>query len=224
MIERILEAKNIFQDFGGLLEIIITLTTTAISIVLWMQKKQKESRIRALAIPPAIGDKNDQVGLIIELTNGEPEGIYQAILGSVNQQKGMSKLNKILVKAKALSGSHSMEKLELEGGFIVDYYYTADGDIPKGRFVSLTNKERMPKDATDYLVNFNKAINSLLSMFRKNGVHTIHVFFHGPVPLNAYVGAKFIIPFTVFFYHFEGGKYYLLGNSNIVKDNMSQAK
>lgn len=212
-----------FAEYGGIAEIVITLSSACFGLYQLIRnrirQKREERHFTGLVNPPKIKESNDQVALLIELTNNRPEEIYQIVKDSIPRQKRMKLLEKVLIQATPLPKAQEIPQTIQGSDFSLNYLYTNE-ECTAGRFITLTNERRMPQDtegAKKYIEEFNNTLNHLFSILRNNGIHTLHIFYHGPMPLTAYIGAKCTSKFFTYYYHYQESGYFLLGSSDIVK-------
>lgn len=202
-----------FQQYGGLIEIIITLSSFAFGVIQWILKKRRQKRDdEMVGISTKIQKGTDHAALVVDLTSYDAKSMIEQIKNSIPQQKKMKPLTDNLIKASPLPADAFASM-------------GADNDFQCGcteRFVTIMNKNWMPDDtegAKKYISAFNFILNETLSKLKKRHITILHVFYHGPMPICAYLGAKCTTQFKVFFYHFSAGKYYLLGSGGLIKPN-----
>lgn len=213
-----------FSTIGGALQNLALLGGWAISGWTLFRAKRRERRLARVTMPKSISDTNDQIGLVFEFVTGDPRGTFEQIKGSIPRQNRMKPLRKLLLDSDALSNSNEVS-MSFDYGFKIEYLYS-DEMKTKGRFIAVT-AGRMPDnpqrtvETTAFINEYNRVINILFSLLRRNGVKTVHLFYHGPVPLACYLGSKAINAFSVYMYHFSPSEkgYFLLGSGDAVKDN-----
>ena len=200
--------ENIFS-------VVFSIILTA--VIEWVLKKRRQKRmVDSIDQTRKIEKGPDHAALVVELTNDDIPSMMIDVKRSIPLQKKMKPLTDNLIKAEALPAD-AFTTINAASGFQCGC---------SERFVTITNKNRMPDDtesAKKYIVAFNSTLSSVFRILRRNGVTTLHVFYHGPMPLLAYLGAKCTAKFNTFFYHFSIDKnsgtkrYYLLSSGELVK-------
>ena len=213
-----------FSTIGGTLQNLALLGGWAISGWTLIKAKRREKRMVRMTMPKSIVDTNDQIGLIFELVTGDPQGTFEQIMGSIPRQNRMKPLRKLLIDSNALSNSGDIS-MSFEHEFKIQYLFS-DEARTKGRFIAISaghmpDNPQRTMETTAFITEYNRVINTVFSILRRNGIRTIHLFYHGPVPLACYLGSKAINAFSVYMYHYSTSEkgYFLLGSGDAVKDN-----